>query len=551
MKRLLILLLSVLMLLSAVGCAKPGDPTETTIPLPKDTTGKYLLNETRNEAIIDDAGTVTQANDGNGRVFYQIFVGSFSDSNGDGIGDLRGIINRMDYLNDGDPNSGVSLGVEGIWLTPIFKSPTYHKYDTTDYYEIDPQFGTEQDLKDLIKICHERDVKLILDLVLNHTGMNHPWFQAFAKAHKEKDTEDEYYDFYSHSPTRIKGKTHSVIPGCKDFYECNFFTQMPELNYDNEAVRTTMVDLAKHYIDMGIDGFRFDAAKYIYFEDTAKNVEFWNWYLGELRAMKEDIYTVAEVWEGDSITIPYTAATDCFNFTMSQAHGQIAAAAMDGNVNNYVNYISSYTKSIQANRPNAMLITFLANHDMDRAAGFVTTATGYAKTAATLSILTPGSPYIYYGEEIGMLGSRPATSNTDANRRLAMLWGDNDTIKNPSEATYKNKQSNGTVADQLPNGDSLYNHYKKLISIRKANPEIAYGTFTPLNTDTKAAGFQSTWNGKTVAVMHNTTDAAVTIDLSQVTETTFSTLSAIVGTGSAKLEGTTLTLDAQTSVVLR
>jgi glycosidase len=150
-----------------------------------------------------------------------------------------------------------------------------------------------------------------------------------------------------------------------------------------------------------------------------------------------------------------------------------------------------------------------------------------------------------------MLGSRPATSNTDANRRLAMLWGDNDTIKNPSEATYKNKQSNGTVADQLPNGDSLYNHYKKLISIRKANPEIAYGTFTPLNTDTKAAGFQSTWNGKTVAVMHNTTDAAVTIDLSQVTETTFSTLSAIVGTGSAKLEGTTLTLDAQTSVVLR
>jgi glycosidase len=551
MKRLLILLLSVLMLLSAVGCAKPGDPTETTIPLPKDTTGKYLLNETRNEAIIDDAGTVTQANDGNGRVFYQIFVGSFSDSNGDGIGDLRGIINRMDYLNDGDPNSGVSLGVEGIWLTPIFKSPTYHKYDTTDYYEIDPQFGTEQDLKDLIKICHERDVKLILDLVLNHTGMNHPWFQAFAKAHKEKDTEDEYYDFYSHSPTRIKGKTYSVIPGCKDFYECNFFTQMPELNYDNEAVRTTMVDLAKHYIDMGIDGFRFDAAKYIYFEDTAKNVEFWNWYLGELRAMKEDIYTVAEVWEGDSITIPYTAATDCFNFTMSQAHGQIAAAAMDGNVNNYVNYISSYTKSIQANRPNAMLITFLANHDMDRAAGFVTTATGYAKTAATLSILTPGSPYIYYGEEIGMLGSRPATSNTDANRRLAMLWGDNDTIKNPSEATYKNKQSNGTVADQLPNGDSLYNHYKKLISIRKANPEIAYGTFTPLNTDTKAAGFQSTWNGKTVAVMHNTTDAAVTIDLSQVTETTFSTLSAIVGTGSAKLEGTTLTLDAQTSVVLR
>lgn len=548
MKRLFTLFLAVLMLLSVSGCTQPEQPSVTEGP--KDTTGKYSLNEERNEAIINDAG-VAQLNDGNGRVFYQIFVGSFSDSNGDGIGDLRGIINRMDYLNDGDPNSGVSLGVEGIWLTPIFKSPTYHKYDATDYYEIDPQFGTEQDLKDLIKICHERDVKLILDMVLNHTAKSHPWFQAFTQAHKDKDTENEYYDFYSYSTTRTKGKTWSVIPGTSEFYECNFFTEMPELNYDNEAVRTTMVNLAKHYIDMGIDGFRFDAAKYIYYNDTAKNVEFWNWYMGELRAMKKDIYSVAEVWEGDSITIPYTEATDCFNFTMSQAHGQIAAAAMDGNVNSYVNYIDSYIKSIQSNRPDAMLITFLTNHDMDRAAGFATSATGYAKTAATLSILTPGSPYIYYGEEIGMLGSRPKSSNTDADRRLAMLWGDNDTVKNPQGFTYNKKQSNGTVADQLPNGDSLYNHYKKLIAIRKANPEIAYGTFTPINTDTKAAGFLSTWNGKTVAVLHNTTDAAVTIDLSQSTDITFAAISAVVGTGNAKLEGTTVTLDPQTSVVLR
>ena len=104
------------------------------------------------------------------RVFYEIFVGSFSDSDGDGTGDLRGIINRMDYLNDGDPQSGRSLGIEGIWLTPIFLSPTYHKYDVTDYYQLDPAFGTMDDLKDLIALCHERDVKLILDLPLNHTG---------------------------------------------------------------------------------------------------------------------------------------------------------------------------------------------------------------------------------------------------------------------------------------------------------------------------------------------------------------------------------------------
>ena len=117
--------------------------------------------------------------DDNYRTFYQIFVGSFSDSNEDGIGDLRGIINRFDYLNDGDINSGKSLGIQGIWLSPIFTSPTYHKYDTTNYYEIDPKFGTMDDLKELIALCEERNVKLILDLVINHTSHMHPWFKEF------------------------------------------------------------------------------------------------------------------------------------------------------------------------------------------------------------------------------------------------------------------------------------------------------------------------------------------------------------------------------------
>ena len=118
----------------------------------------------------------------NYRVFYQIFVGSFSDSNGDGIGDLRGIINRLDYLNDGDINSGDDLGVQGIWLSPIFSSPSYHKYDVSNYYKIDWRFGTEEDLKELIEKCHERNVKVILDLVINHTAKNNEWFTKFVEA---------------------------------------------------------------------------------------------------------------------------------------------------------------------------------------------------------------------------------------------------------------------------------------------------------------------------------------------------------------------------------
>lgn len=546
MKRILILLLVVAILLACFGCTKqPVDET------PMDVSGKYKLDTLRNEAILDDFGTVNQNVDGNARIYYHIFVGSFSDSNGDGIGDLRGIINRFDYLNDGDPNSGLSLGVEGIWLSPIFASPSYHKYDATDYLMIDPKFGTQEDLKELIDLCHERGVQIILDLVINHTATNHSWFNQFVSAHKDFDTTNPYYDFYSWSASSEANSTWNPIPGANGhYYECNFSGDMPELNYDNETVRQEMVNIAKYYLDMGVDGFRFDAAKYIYYGNADANAEFWDWYMAQLRAIKTDIYTVAEVWDADAATYPYFSSTNCFNFSMSQSDGRIAQTAKGGNVNSFTNYINSYLNAIHAVNPDAMMVTFIANHDTDRAAGFLTTATGNAKVAANLSILLPGSTFIYYGEEIGMLGSRGG-ANTDANRRLAMLWGDGDTIRDPIGTTYKAEQVNGTVQDQLPNGDSLYNHYKKLIAIRKANPEIAYGTFEPLVTSGKYGGFLCTYDGSTVAVIHNTTTNTVTIDLSELTSTELTNIAAIVGVGGATLDGTMLTLEGQTSVVIR
>ena len=546
MKRFMTILLCAAMLLSIVGCNQQSqDPTADPTP-----TEKYEIDEERGEAIVNDAGTVTATNTGNNRVFYQIFVGSFSDSNGDGIGDLRGIIDRFDYLNDGDPNSGLSLGVEGIWLSPIFTSPSYHKYDVTNYYEIDPKFGTMGDLQELIALCHERGVKLILDLVINHTARNNQWYQDFIFAHQIGNENHAYYDFYSWAETPKSGATYSPITGSGHYYECNFSGDMPELNFDNEAVRQAVLDVAKYYLDMGIDGFRFDAAKYIYYGNEPKNADFWTWYMNELRAIKPDIYTVAEVWDGDSVTFPYFASTNCFNFSMSQPSGRIAAAVKEENISAFVNYVDSYIKSIQAQNPNASMVTFIANHDTDRAAGFLTTAGGYAKMAANLSILLPGSSFIYYGEEIGMLGSRGG-ANTDANRRLAMLWGDGDTVKNPIGANYKAQQSNGTVADQLADSDSLYTHYKKLIAIRKANPEIAYGTFTPLQSISKVGGFLCSYDGSTVAVLHNTTTESVQIDLSQMTDVELRSIAAYAGMGVATLDGTTLTLGAQTSVVLR
>ena len=488
----------------------------------------------------------------NARVFYEIFVGSFSDSDGDGTGDLRGIINRMDYLNDGDPDSGKSLGIEGIWLTPVYSSPSYHKYDVTDYYTIDPKFGTQQDLDDLIAICHARGVKLILDLPINHTGRYNEWFSKFTRAHRSEDPSDPYYDYYCYytqGEAAPAGRTFAALSGTNIYYECNFSGDMPELNFDNPAVREEVLKVARYYLDRGVDGFRFDAAKYAYFGDHDSSVAFWQEYMDTLRAEYPGMYAVAEVWDGDGITARYYPALNCFNFTTSQAEGLFANTAKRGDAGKLAQYIESYLSSIRDTNPDAMFVPFIANHDTDRAAGYLTTASGYMQMAANLYILCPGSPFLYYGEEIGMRGSRGG-ANTDANRRLAMLWHDGDTVKNPTGSTYSDSnQVQDGVAEQILSETSLYTYYKKLIMIRKANPAIARGEYHAVSVSgTKVGGFTSTYEGKTVLVLHNTGDSEKTIDVSQFGS--FTELRAFIGMEGASLSGTTLTLGAQTSAVL-
>ena len=493
----------------------------------------------------------------NHRVFYEIFVGSFSDSNGDGTGDLRGIINRMDYLNDGNPGSGNSLGIEGLWLTPVFLSSSYHKYDVTDYYQIDPAFGTLEDLQELIALCHERDVKLILDLPLNHTGADNVWFRNFRNAHLMHSPDNIWYDFYTwlEPDDPIPTGRHFMRISQPDMLvEANFSDHMPELNFDNPRVRQTVLDIAAYWLNLGVDGFRFDAAKYPYFGEHDKNAEFWTWYMAELKNINPDIYTVAEVWDGDGITNRYLPAFNCFRFSTAQTDGLIAETAKAGDVNKYVKALQSYLDSIHAKNPDAMNIPFIANHDTDRAAGYLTVASGRMQMAANLYILSPGSPFIYYGEEIGLRGSRGG-ANTDANRRLAMLWGDGDTVKDPAGSTY-DKQTPYSVKDLDAMTGSILRHYRKLIAIRKANPEIAQGSFTALDfPETKLGGFLCTLDGSTVGVFHNTTEKTLKVDLADATEQHFSEITAFLSVdpfeGFAELDGTVLTLSAQTSAVLK
>ncbi|MBR2622121.1 MAG: hypothetical protein IKC97_07065 [Clostridia bacterium] len=494
--------------------------------------------------------------DDNYRSFYQIFVGSFSDSDGDGIGDIRGIINRMDYLNDGNVNSDTSLGVQGLWLSPIFSSPSYHKYDARDYYKLDFRFGKQEDLKELIDLCHERNVKIILDLAINHTSSQHDWFVQFKQARMEGDAANPYYDYYSCATTaeKINGVTYQKISGVDCWYECNFSGDMPELNFDNPEVRAAMLDVAKYYLDLGVDGFRFDAIKYIYYGDTARSVDFWKWYMGELEKIKPDIYCVGECWSGETEILEYYSAMNCFNFAMSQAEGFAAKAARGSSLATFTNYIESFQKKILAENPDAMAMSFLSNHDMDRIAGTFVTE-DYMRMAANLYLLSPGSPVIYYGEEIGMRGSR-GSENTDANRRLGMLWGDGDTIRNPVGSTYpSNKQISTTVADQMEDENSLYRYYCKLLSIRHRYAGIARGTYTAVTSSHKnVGGFLIEYEGEALLLLHNTSTEEVSLDLSECKEIngqTFSALCDAIGVGEASLEGTVITIGPRTSVILK
>ena len=499
--------------------------------------------------------TVTDPTADNFRVFYEIFVGSFSDSNGDGVGDLRGIINRMDYLNDGDDNSGKSLGVEGLWLTPIFASGSYHKYDVDDFYTVDPQFGTLEDLKELVELCHQRNVKLILDLPINHTSVRNDWFLRFTEAHRNNDPSDPFYEFYSYykgGETAPAGRAFERIPGSNDYYECNFYEGMPELNFDCADVRQAVLDVAAFYLELGVDGFRFDAAKYIYMGSNSNSTDFWVWYLEQLRSINPELYTIGEVWDSDRVVAQYYAGMNCFNFNVSQEMGLISLSARHGDVNEYTSYVSSFWNRVKDQNEDAMFVAFIANHDTDRAAEYLHSSDGTAQMAANLLILGPGSPFLYYGEELGMLGYR-GFSNTDANRRLAMVWGDGDTVEDPEGTTYPSlRRADDTAVNQLAQSDSLYTHYKKLIQIRKANPEIARGDFVALTLpESRIGGFCSVWNGKAVCVLHNTGVDTIRLDLAENDLEEFSVLNAWAGLSEASLANGVLTIGPETSAVLR
>ena len=250
--RIVSLLLAVLMLF---GCSNAVN-TDTTAP---ENSGAALESAAvKTEAALAEIALLGASPDDNYRTFYEIFVYSFCDSDGDGIGDLKGVISKLDYLEQ--------LGINGIWFMPIHPSQSYHKYDVRDYYEIDPQYGTMADFEALMAECRKRDIHVITDLVLNHTGNDHIWFTTACEylkdlpAGAEPSAEEcKYVDYYSFA--REPGNGWHAIEGSEWYYEGMFSPHMPDLRLENENVRSDIRDIMQFWFDKGGSGFRLEAAK--------------------------------------------------------------------------------------------------------------------------------------------------------------------------------------------------------------------------------------------------------------------------------------------------
>ncbi len=436
-------------------------------------------------------------------VFYQIFVRSFADGDGDGIGDLRGIIDRLDYLNDGDPATTTDLGVTGIWLTPIHPSPTYHKYDVVDYYAIDPEIGTLQDFQELLEQAHARGMKVLLDLVCNHTSSEHPWFRS-----AQQDPASPYRDFYiwagPDTPITRRGPWNQVVwhPAGTGHYYGLFWSEMPDLNWANPQVRAEFKQVAQFWLDLGVDGFRLDAAKHLFEQDPSqKPVDWWLEFSAYVRSLKPDVYLVGEVWDSPHVVAPYYAAFDsCFNFDLAERIIPIVRFGLDtGLVNALLEQQERYEASAQGWIIDA---PFLSNHDQDRVMSQLFGDWNQAKLAASIYLTLPGNPFIYSGEEIGMQGR-----GEHENIREPFKWYDLD---GPGQTAWRSSVFNTgkwqpSVESQNSDPDSLLNHYRRLIHLRLQEPALKLGRLVPVEYggNPRIIAYGRQWQGERAVVLHN------------------------------------------------
>lgn len=435
-------------------------------------------------------------------VFYQVFVRSFFDKVGnDGIGDFRGLIEKLDYLNDGNPETTDDLGIGALWLLPMMASPSYHGYDITNYYATKTEYGSMEDFEALLEACHARGIKVVIDHVMNHSSSQHPWFV------QSRNNQNEFRDWYVWSATnpgfigpwgQVVWHTHS-----SGFYYGVFWGGMPDLNYRHEPVKEEMLNASDFWLQKGVDGFRLDAIKYMIedgtqVENTPETFALLEEFNQRFKAANPESFTVGEVWSGTSDIIPYVTGNKldaCFDF-------DLADRIISGVNNRNPSLIRNQIENVVEAYPGQRYATFLTNHDINRVMDFFQNNQGKMRSAAAIYLTLPGIPFIYYGEEIGLNGSGP-----DEEKRKPMQWntGPNAgfTTATPWRAVGSNFMSNNVATMQEQPG-SLLNHYKKLIRLRNENNALKRGAYLPAqNSAATCLSYARRYAQDVKVVIHN------------------------------------------------
>ena len=523
MKRLTALLLVLTMALSLWACAADVPETVPTTQAPTEETTQPTTAPT------EPAQVEIVPVDDNYRNWYEVFVYSYVDSDGDGIGDFNGLASKLEYIYD--------MGFNGIWLMPIMTSPSYHKYDVTDYYNTDSDYGTLEDFRSLLAKAHDLGIKVIIDLPVNHTSDQHPWFLD------SRSGEDaEYRDYYVWNDGFKSGYT----AWGSAYYESQFVSTMPDLNLDNEVVRQEIANIMAFWLsDVGVDGFRLDAVTSYYTGDEGKNIEMLTWIGQTARSIKEDCYIVAEAWTDLTTIGRYSEAQidSFFTFSIAQQDGSIAKLLGNAAKTPGQTYGNVVTRLEETLAEHSIAAPFLGNHDTARPANFLgRSQVAKLKMAAGLLAMLPGNPFVYYGEEIGMLGK-----DDDPNKRIGMLWTTEEETTTAPPGTTKIEYNLPGVEDQLADEDSLLNYYKAAMWLRHKYPEIARGTTEVVECEnTDICILRRTWNGSTITIVLNPSLNDHTVEVEGALSDTLSATGAEI-----TQDGTTLTMPSYSIAILK
>jgi alpha-glucosidase len=509
-------------------------------------------------------------------VAYQIYPRSFMDSNEDGIGDLRGVISKLDYIKN--------LGIDVIWICPIFKSPNADNgYDISDYQDIMEDFGTMEDFDELLEEVHNRGMKLILDLVVNHTSDEHPWFIE-SRSSKENPKRD-WYIWRDGKDGKEPNNWESIFSGSawefddatEQYYMHVFATKQPDLNWENAEVRDAVYEMIRWWLDKGIDGFRVDAISHIKKKDGLPdmpnpesldfvssfeghmNQEGIQEYLKELKKQTFAQYDIMTVGEANGVKIEQAdewvgEVNGKFNMIFQFEHLGLWDKGNNGSVDlvQLKKTLTKWQKGLEGNGWNAL---FLENHDQPRSVSTWGNDEEYlnesAKALATMYFLMQGTPFIYQGQEIGMTNVRfdsiddyddvamknyyeierkKGRSHEDImeiiwtkgrdNSRTPMQW-DNTVNGGFSNAKpWLGVNDNYTfinVEEQEKDSSSILNFYKQMISVRKTEEVFIYGNYDLILDDHEQIyAYTRTFGDKVGLVISNISSETTYYDYHQL-----------------------------------